>query len=298
MPVKVFYFPNLIYNCEKPFYRLTPLPDSIISEGLIFAFDFKKLKKGVLALALNLNSDVDDKNYYKSIERLKNLVCLSYSSIPNEIVMDDQYSSLQEAIDKNLVDKFYEPGLIFGEQLDQDLPLRIAAYSQKIVKLSTKDQKKFWQSLQTFSYARFIAHLSNPQYKYTLYMTLHLSSINQLANKRQNLHNSSVKLFCPECNKEVNMTHQTSHVEEIIKLIEELIPKPHDENFIKLVKKLYHPVRSEFIHEGNFAGSEDLGGFIGLWGDPIMKQISESDINLQVINRSLLEQFLVKKALK
>lgn len=298
MPTKIIYFPNLLYNCEKPYYPLTSLPDSIIAKGMVFAFKNTKIsgfkKNGVLAIALVLNSNVDDTNYYKSIERLKNLVCLSYTSMPSELILENTHKTIQEAVDSNLADHFYDPKVRFGGQLDWDLPLRIATYSQNIAKLSNINQTKFWQALQTFSYARLIAYLPNPQYKYTLYMTLHLASINQLAEKPKNLHNPAGHLMCVECKEQLNSTHQTSHIDEIVKLIEKLIPIEHQKRHIKFMKKLFHPIRSEFIHEGNFAGKEDLGGFIGLWGDPSTNQLSESDINLMIFNRSLLEQFLEK----
>jgi len=215
--------------------------------------------------------------------------------MPQEQQLQDVYKTVQEAVKKNLANKFYAPGIRYGVQLDWDLPLRIAAYSQKVTNLSPKNQKRFWRALQTFSYARQIAYLPNPQYKYTLYMTLHLASINQLADDPQNLHDPSANLVCPQCG-ETNIPHQTSHVEEIIKLIKELIPKEHQEKYIKFMKSLYHPIRSGFIHRGSFAGKEDLGGFIALWKQNV--KLSEDDINLMIFNRLLLEQFLVKRQSK
>jgi len=299
MPIYLACFPGVVYNCKKAIYPLIPLPESIISEGAIFASNGLPTPSdkinGTLAVALNLQTELNDKNYYKTIERLKNLICLAYALIPSEQQLQNEYKSVEDAVKRNLSDKFYNPGVRYGTQLDWDLPLRVAAYSQRVSNLSPKDQKMFWQSLQTFAYARQIAYLPNPQYKYTLYMTLHLASINQLADDPQNLHDPSVNLVCPECG-ETNIPHQTSHVEEIIKLIKELIPKEHQEKYIKFMKSLYHPIRSGFIHRGSFAGKEDLGGFIALWKQNV--KLSEDDINLMIFNRSLLEQFLEKRQTK
>lgn len=293
------HFPGVVYNCKKAIYPLSPLPESIISEGAVFASNRLPIPSnkinGTLAVALNLQAKLNDNNYYKTVERLKNLICLSYTLMPREQQLQNKYKSVKEVVEKNLSDKFYNHGIQYAGQLDWDLPLRVAAYSHKVSNLSPKNQKKFWQSLQTFSYARQIAYLPNPQYKYTLYMTLHLASINQLADDPQNLHDPSVNLVCPQCG-ETNIPHQTSHVEEIIKLIKELIPKEHQEKYIKFMKSLYHPIRSGFIHRGSFAGKEDLGGFIALWKQNV--KLSEDDINLMIFNRSLLEQFLVKRQVK
>jgi len=242
MPIYVANFPGHIYNCEKPFYTLSPLPESVILSGIIFSSKASiPSGNGMLAIALNLNSELNDSNYYKSVERIKNLICLSYTSIPQELPIQETYTSLEDAVEKNISNYCYNPEVRFGFQLSWDLPMRVAAYCQKINRLSNKNRKKFWAALQTFCYARQIAYLPNPQYKYTLYMTLHLASINQLANNPKNLHEPSKNLFCPVCEKEVNLTHQTSHVEEIVKLIENLIPLEYQQTYIKIYQKAVSP---------------------------------------------------------
>lgn len=296
MPIYVAHFPGLIYNCEGSSYDLTPFPDSIIQSGKVFACNKQTIPtgdhNGTLAVVLDLSSEPDENTYYKSIERLKNLICLSYTSLPQEQRWQDTESTIDEVVSNNLATNFYNPEIRYGSQLDWDLPLRVAAYSQNIARLSAANQTKFWQALQTFCYARQIAQLPNPQYKYTLYMTLHLSSINQLADEPQSLHTPAVHLICPECGEQSGLTHSTSHLAEIKNLIDRLVPAEHALRNKAFVDSLFHRVRSSYIHRGEFAGSEDIGGFIALFGSNV--ELPENDINLMVLNRSLLEQFIVQ----
>src|SRR3990167_2584932 len=290
------HFPGIIYNCKEASYNLTPFPDSIIQSGKVFACNKQAIPtddhNGTLAVALKLRSSPNESTYYKSTQRLKNLICLSYTSMPQEQKWEKRGSSIGEVVSNNLSERFYNPEVRYGGQLDWDLPLRVAAYSQNIARLSQENQDKFWQALQTFCYARQIAHLPNPQYKYTLYMTLHLSSINQLADEPQSLHTPPVHLVCPECNETSGLIHSTSHLTEIKKLIDKLVPTEHAGRYKTFVDGLFHRVRSSYIHRGEFAGSEDIGCFIALFGSNV--ELPENDINLMVLNRSLLEQFIVQ----
>lgn len=294
MPTYAAHFPGLTYNCKDASYDLTPLPGSIIQSGKIFACNKRVIPigehNGTLAIALKLRSDPNEVTYYKSIERLKNLICLSYTTMPQEQRWEDTSSNVDEIVRDNLAEHFYNPEIRYGSQLDWDLPLRVAAYTQLFSRLEPAKQKRFWQALQTFCYARQIAHLPNPQYRYTLYMSLHLASIDQLADNPKNLHNDpNVKLTCPVCG-ELNFTHNTSHVDEIEKLIRSFIDADHAEVWVTLMRKLYHPVRSNFVHDGSFAGLEEIGGFIALWEDNVT--LGENDINLMILNRMLLEKYL------
>lgn len=44
-------------------------------------------------------------------------------------------------------------------------------------------------------------------------------------------------------------------------MIDEMVDLQKEE-WKALASRLYHPVRSNFVHDGDFAGSEDIGGFI------------------------------------
>lgn len=286
-------FPGLIYNAEHSSYNLTPLPGSVMTAGKIFATNRRSIPIGDLgsvAVAIEISEEIDEANYYKSIERLKNLICLAFTSKPQENRWRDiSEQTLDEVVDNNLADQFYNPDIRYAGQMDWDSPLRVAAYSQLISRMPAAKQKRFWQALQTFAYAREIAHLPNPQYRYTLYLSLHLASIDQLANNPTNLHNRSDKLSCPVCG-ELSMTHNTSHVEEIEKFIRSLVEPDRVEVWIELLRRLYHPVRSNFVHDGELAGLEDIGGFIALWTSNV--ELAENDINIMILNKMLLEKYL------
>jgi len=289
------HFPGFVYNSKKSVYSFSALPDSIIRGGKVFAYKgplhYSRDHDGELGLIIDLETELNDENSYKSIERLKNLICLSYTDVPADR-WQQVNTDANKFIEDNLATNFFNPDVRFDNQLDWDLPLRIAAYIQLLHKLPSEKQVKFWLALQTYCHAREIAHLPNPQYRYTLYMTLHLASINQLANEPQRIHEKEVKLVCPECGEISAISHSSSHVKEITKLINALIDEPYSKNWVSLMKKLYHPVRSQYIHTGKFAGFEDAGGFIALWENN--HTLGENDINLMILNRSLLERFLQK----
>lgn len=288
------YFPGIFYNCKDSSYDLTPFADSIIQSGKVYACKKKIIPtddhNGTLAVVLKLRSSPNETTYYKSVERLKNLICLAYTTMPQEHPFEGSGATIDEVVSDNLAERFFNPDVRYGSQLDWDSPLRIAAYSQLVAKLDATKQKKFWQALQTFCYARQIAQLPNPQYRYTLYMSLHLASIDQLADNPKNIHNDShIKLKCPVCG-ELNYTHNSSHVDEIEKLLRKHIEPERVEVWVELLRKLYHPVRSNFVHDGDFAGLEDVGGFIALWNEDFT--LGENDINLMILNKMMLEKYL------
>lgn len=295
MPLYAVYFPGMFYNCEESSYDLTPLPDSIIKNGKVFACNKSFIPaddhNGTLALAVEFTTEPDDKTRYKSIERLKNLICLSYDVVPNDQRLETTASTVDEVVAANLSERFYNPDVRYGSQLTWDLPMRVAAYTQLVAATPVEKRERFWRALQTYAYARLIAQQVNPQYKYTLYMSLHLASIDQLADNPQNKHGRGDKLTCPVCG-ELPMTHNTSHVDEIEKLMRELIEPDRIDIWLRLAKKLYHPVRSNWVHDGTFAGFEDIGGHWSMLGDEAGKELAENDINLMILNKMLLEKYL------
>jgi len=285
-----FEMPGLIYNSESSSYEIYPFEGSIIRRGKIFASKkfFRFGDFGSVGIVLELGEELNEANTYKTIERLKNLVCLAFASRPQEVWSSDEEGTIEEIIERNQAEKFYDKGIRMSGQLDWDSPGRVMAYSYLVDKLGKKQRKKFWQSLQTFSYAREIAKLPNPQYRYTLYMTLHLASIDQLAPNPKNLHGKGDKLVCPVCG-EMDFTHTTSHRDEIVKMIGKMVDL-NKEEWIDLAEKLYHPVRSHFVHDGDLAGSEEIGGFVALWTSGL--ELVENDHNLMILNKMLLEKYL------
>ena len=289
-PTIFFEMPGIAYNSEEQSYDIHPFHDSIIVRGKIFSSKkgFGYGEFGNVAVVLELSSKLDEKNTYKTIERLKNLIGLAFGLKPQEQRWSDEQGTIEEIIERNKANKFYDKDIRMGGQLDWESPRRVMAYTNLVDLLDSGQRKKFWQALQTYNYAREIAHLPNPQYRYTLYMSLHLASIDQLAPNPKNLHDKKTKLVCPVCG-EVGFAHTSSHRDEIIKMIDELVDY-QKEDWKELAKRLYHPVRSNFVHDGDLAGSEDIGGFIALWMEA--KELMEDDHNLMILNKMLLEKFL------
>ena len=66
---------------------------------------------------------------------------------------------------------------------------------------------------------------------------------------------------------------------------------------VERVGRLYGELRSSFLHSGTLSGKEKIGGFLSEGvGDTVL--ITEDMVNTLVLNRQLLEQFLVKKQSK
>jgi len=61
----------------------------------------------------------------------------------------------------------------------------------------------------------------------------------------------------------------------------------------EMIKRLYSDLRSHFLHSGLLSGKEKNGGFLTEMGDST--KIIEDMVNVLIMNRRLLEQFLVKR---
>jgi len=92
---------------------------------------------------------------------LKNLICLAFGSKPQEIRWTDEEGTVEEIVERNHAEKFYDKDIRIGGQLDWESPRRVMAYSNLVDLLNVSQRKKFWQALQTFAYARQI-HLASP----------------------------------------------------------------------------------------------------------------------------------------
>ena len=64
---------------------------------------------------------------------------------------------------------------------------------------------------------------------------------------------------------------------------------------VKKVKKMYHELRSAFLHDGLLRGSEKEGGFIFGVSSEKERELVEDMINIEGLNRKLLELFLQKR---
>ncbi len=299
------------YNNEKPYYEIVPLRDSNIKRAVIFGGKVSKIINypqnilGSVCLYLETDEVINENNYFKNVQRLLNLIWLT-----TDLPIDYQTEEMQGCDDFEKIyndykcETFYDPNIIQGHPITQNPIARVPIYSCLINKLSDKDFEKFDNALNTYIWAQEITRLPNPHLKYTLYMTLYLSSINQLANNPQPICTSMGEpvphLICEKCGKRTGLTHVTSHNEEIEKIIKDLTTGSTDK-IIKKVKKSYHELRSKFLHVGLLSGGEKEGGFLfskfsefGVLSEE-QKILLEEMINIKWLNRKLLELFLQKR---
>ena len=294
------------YNNEKPCYEILPLRDSDIKSAVIFCGKLKKIKYppnmlGHTCLYLETNEVINENNYFKNVQRLLNLIWL-VTDLPVEYFKEEieEYNDFESIYNDYKCNTFYDPNIICGKPINNKNPIaRISQYSYLINKLSVKDHKIFDNALNTYIWAKEITRIPNFHLKYTLFMTLFLSSINQLANKPQAIcianGNQTSYLICEKCKEKTGLRHETSHINEIEKLIRELITGKDIEIHVKKVKKMYHELRSAFLHDGLLRGSEKEGGFIFGVSSEKERELVEDMINIEGLNRKLLELFLQKR---
>jgi hypothetical protein len=298
--IYAIYFPTLIYNCPEQSYQISGLPDSLATEGRIFSYVpqstplLTPMNMGMVAVALKLSRPLTQSEHYKTIERIKNLLILGYTTYVEPVGIETQAKDIDVFVQENAHSNFYAEGTRFNSTYDDDTPLRIAQYTSFVAKLKDKDSKKFWQALQTFSNALLLGGTPNPQYKFTIELTLLLASINQLADEPKPVHKTNGDVSCATCG--VLGDHKTSHISEIKKLVEKRIDSKHSPQWIELVDRLFHKVRSRHIHHGDLFGYEDIGGFIALWNEDVT--LMEDIHNTIKLARILLEQHLAQLGVK
>ena len=127
-------------------------------------------------------------------------------------------------------------------------------------------------------------------------MSLYLSSINQLANNPSPICDSP--LICPDCGENLGK-HKSSHASEMKDLVRRLITGSGADNFVAIIGRLYHNLRSSYLHDGLLSGAEREGGFLGDMAndDPHHIQLVEDMANVEVLNRVLLGLFLQDRAM-
>ncbi len=249
-----------IYNNKKPYYEIMPLRDSNIKRAIIFCGKISKKINcpqnmlGSTSLYLETYEVINENNYFKNVQRLLNLIWLS-TDLPIDYQTEEMegYDDFEKIYNDYKCEMFCDPNIIQGHPITRNPIFRVTNYCYLINKLSDKDFEKFDNALNTYIWAQEITRLPNYHLKYTLYMTLYLSSINQLADDPQpicgSLGDSVPYLICEKCGKKTGLTHVTSHNEEIEKLIKDLTTGNNDK-IIKKIKKSYHKLRSKYLHTG------------------------------------------------
>lgn len=298
----LFIFTLNTYNNERPFFEIIPLRDSDIKGSIIFAGRYSKNitssdNLGPTCLYLETEEEINEDNYYKNVQRLLNLIWLA-TGLPVEYLTEDikEYNNFESLYEDYKYNIFYDPNIIHGLVSDRSPIRRVASYSMLLQKLKGEDFKKFDNALNTYTWAQEIEKLPNFHLKYTFYMMLYLSSIDQLANASQIICNGNI--VCEECGTKISKKHETSRISEIEKLVKDSLTGNNVNNHVKFIKRLYGQLRSAFLHHGILRGFEKEGGFLFDASSERQKKLLEDMINIKMLNRKLLELFLNKRTIK
>lgn len=290
------------YNNERAIYEIIPLRDSDIKRSVVFAGRYSKNiissdNLGPTCLYLETEEEINENNYYKNVQRLLNLIWLA-TCLPVEYLTEDieEYNNFESLYDDYKCNIFYNPNIIHGLVSDRSPISRVASYSMLMQKLKNEDFKKFDNSLNTYTWAQEIERLPNFHLKYTLYMMLYLSSIDQLANASPIICNGNI--VCEECGTKISKMHETSRISEIEKLVKNLLTGNNVNNHVEFIKRHYGKLRSAFLHHGIIRGFEKEGGFLFGASSEKQKELLEDMINIKMLNRKLLELFLNNRQIK
>lgn len=285
------------YNNEKPYYEILPLRDSDVKRAVIFCGKLKKIEYpqnmlGHACIYLETNEAINENNYFKNVQRLLNLIWLA-TGLPIEYFTEEmeEYDSFESIYNDYRCDTFYNPNIVHGLVIDKNPIARVASYRLLIQKLKVEAFEKFDNALNTHTWAQEIERLPNPHLKYTLYMTLYLSSIEQLVGNTQK--QSKTSGVCEKCREIIQGTNKTSLGKKREELIKELLSGKNIESIIKWIRLLYGKLRSGFLHHGKLHGDEKEGGF--MFGKSSRNKLLEDMVNLKMLNRKLLELFLQKR---
>jgi hypothetical protein len=294
------------YNNKEQSYELVPIPGSDISKAVLFAgndgtpaaMPAPLPARRNTFLYLETNVHINTANRYQNLTFISQMVQLE-TGLPAEPAELDISSlhTFDEVLTRYGSDEYYSPGVSFGGMVNTpDGITKVAALCQFLANVHEDDANKFKNALQSFTWAKETEQI-NPHLKYTLFMSLHLSSINQLADNPHPVCPSH--LVCQDCGKTLNIKHSTSHSGEMEGLIRRLLTGSSVNTHVRLVKKLYGNLRSDYLHDGLLSGSEREGGFLADTpaDNPRHIQLVEDMANVEGLNRILLGLFLQDKAL-
>lgn len=289
----LFKLPTNIYNNEDPAYEFYPIKKSDQSKAIVFSGKmFDNSDEGVVYIFLKLRRELKDNNKYCNLQRLLNLIYLETGLPTNPIpVSIDKNESVRKVLSRFSAKNFYYPDRSYsGTATEPNHIKRVGFLISLLNKLKEKDFERFDNALNTYVWALELMELPNLHLRYTLYMTLFLSSINQLANDPSYCENHPI---CSMCGKE--LYHQTiGEVQSIENLMRELLTGDHLDEGIQKVKKLYGDLRSSFLHSGKLSGKEKEGGFLfDIKGE---SGLLVDEMQILLVCRQLLEQFLLKSS--
>lgn len=288
----LFRLPVNIFNNELVDYEIRSMPYSDQSKVVIFAGKSgRQDDQGVVYIYLELSKELNDGNRLANLQRLLNLVYME-TGLPTYYlpVQIDKEDTDDAVISKFVSKTFYYPDRSYSGTATQPNHIaRVQSCVDFMCKLKKNDFNKFDNALNTYVWALELRELANPHLKYTLYMTLFLSAINQLANNPEYCENHPV---CEKCGK--NLIHQLkSEKQEIENLMRELLTGKELDQGISKFKKLYSELRSSFLHTGKLSGNEKDGGF--LFDFRSSGDLLVDEMEIVITCRQLFEQFLLKR---
>ena len=309
----LYYFPSSVYNNEKPYYEF-PALIGITKRVVVFAGSRELLELragppfleiGVTCLYLETEALITQKNQYETLLLHSYLIWLATGLPTNNeksIKVHDDLDTFEKIFERYGMQNSYNKDVNYGGMVRDIDPLqRFQTYGHFLVKLSDENVQKFENALQTYIWAKELQMLPNPHLKYTLYMTLFVASIEQLADEQgHNFFNGKEcksRIICPDCSREISGYHKSSIAKNCEALIRELLTGDNIDKAVKLFKCLYNKVRSGYIHTGQLSGDERDGGFLsGEMMTDSQKNIVEDMANIETLSRMMLELFLQSRS--
>lgn len=295
----LFKLPLNIYNNDKPYYEVSPLPNSDQMRLVLFAGKPDGVGRGlaIIYVYLELLSELADKNTFANLQRQLNLIYLETGLpiryIPLPVDKADNFDSLLSKFSSN---DFSHPGVSYSGTAPQHNHIaRVKACANLIAGLNKETFEKFDNALNTYVWALELMELPNPHLKYTLYMTLFLSSIEQLIDDPVTCKHKPFPV-CDGCGKEFAGHHPKGkgRAQATETFIREMLTGTGVDDAVERANRLYQKLRSSFLHNGTLSGKEKIGGFLSNKSEDITL-IMEDMMNTLILNRQLLEQFLVKR---
>jgi len=291
----LFKLPVSFFNNESVGYEISPLPYSDQNKVVVFAGNNDRAGgQSIVYIYLELSKELNDGSRFANLQRLLNLIYMETGlPIHNFPVQIDKKDSVDDILSKFASKSFYSPGVSYSGTAPQPNHIaRVQWCVESLRKLNKKNFNKFDNALNTYTWALEIRELPNPHLKYTLYMILFLSAINQLADSPNYCESHPT---CEMCRKDLR--HQLKGEKQAIEdLMRELLTGEALDQGISKFKKLYSELRSSFLHAGKLSGKEKEGGFLFDFRDTGDLMVDEME--LIITCRQLFEQFLIKRQSK
>ena len=282
-------------------YEINPMPYSDQNKVVIFAGKSDRTEdQSIVYVYLELLKELSQGNNFANLQRLLNLIYMETGLPTHLFPVQINVDETADKVISRLVSKtFYYPGRSYSGTASQPNHIaRVQSCVNLMRKLNKKNFNKFDNALNTYVWALELMELPNPHLKYTLYMTLFLSSIEQLIDMPATCKHKPYPI-CGGCGKEFSNHHPKGKgVKQAFEdFIREMLTGSGVDDAVERVNRLHQKLRSSFLHSGTLSGKEKVGGFLfDKLGDTTL--IVEDMMNTLIINRQLLEQFLIKRQSK